>query len=233
MFGIPRSVLLIAFFLHPLIAKVTLQIDGPHCTEPGAFNMHRGPLNIPGLRHDCYAALNIMPNTGVDGDAQDMTRNSHRRGSQDPFSVRLTGQGTYRINNDTIRFPAIFTSGDCAVFVQPGGQYASYQKTALFHHVYTWPTLRNLAKRAIDACLGVEPRLEIFQGFTWLHLGYVDGRYDTLTLGTGIWVKWRGEEANTPQFTEMDKVRFSAYNVYTSTGKLHDVHWEVPWQRPL
>jgi hypothetical protein len=177
-----------------------------------------------------------MPNTGVDVDPNAMATNASKPDPKKLFSLRLTGKDMYRIYGDKIQLPAMFASGDCLIQVRNSGEYTTSQKTALFQHIYAWPTLHNWANSLIDICFVRQTRRETTRDFLWVQIGTTHGYYDFLKLDTDVWVKRgqpRPEEQNRPRFSEWEKRRFSGFNVYTPTGQIHDTRWEIPWRRPL
>jgi hypothetical protein len=241
MFGTPRSIWLIACSLYPWIASVKVRDSVTECSHLSLSGVGRRLLDVQKLRHDCYAALSIMPNTGVDVDPNETANNALKPDPEKLFNLRLTGKDTYRINGDKIRLPAVFASGDCAIEVRSEGEYSTSQKTALFQHIYTWPTLRNWAKNLIDDCLVPRTLNQrpiyidwMWRFFDWVWIGTSRGNYENLKLETVLLVKGNEGESNIPQFSEMDKehYRVIGFNVYTPTGQIHDTRWKIPWQRP-
>jgi hypothetical protein len=222
MSGITRSILLIACYLSPLIATVILEHAYTDCFRPIEFAPGRKPLNIQSLRHDCYAALSIMPNTGVEVDPNDMAKNALKPDSQKLFSLRLTGNDTYSVNGDKIRLPAIFASGDCFIRVTIDGGRIQSRGAVLFQHIYTWPVLRKWAYSLLKTCLVPRRKCHSVSGADLVGIGRSSGRYDSLILRTYLYVKGSTEEPNRPQFSDREKLNFRDFNVYTPTGQIND-----------
>jgi hypothetical protein len=129
----PRSLLLLLIcYLLPLTADFPIEVknDGISC-QVGRRKLRK----VPDLQKDCYAALSLVPNTGIEVDPQSMSLSDLKSGSEKLFSLRLTGNNTYRITDDKIRFPAEFMSGICLVEVYDKLKYKPGNQ-ALFNYIY-------------------------------------------------------------------------------------------------
>ena len=232
--------LLLACYMHPLAAKVTVSDLGMECC--------RGPLNVSEeLLRDCYAALSLVPNTNISIDPHYMNIHHPGPGSQKPISLELTGNDTYKINGDKVRVPAVFSSGICLVHVTAwdGRRRLVFPEDpgpALFQHIYFWPLVRKQVKGIIDDCL-----MNMLQrGETAiLTIGTSSAKLDAgnrppLTVYSQVIMSTSNNSnianiRNSPytrNFPKIDKYHLPRFNVYTPTGQINDIRWPTSYHRP-
>jgi hypothetical protein len=195
--------------------------------------------NIHNLQRDCYAALSLVPYTGLELDP-DETAKAHPDSDKN-ISLRLVGNKIHRINGDRVRLPALFMSGDCLIQVR--GRFTDKpENQVLFSHMYFWPEVHKQTISNINRCLG-KPVVVERPGEYWVSIAWSDAQFHvgqrTLSdIQTCLLLRPIRRNvvfpgiSNNPNFTEVESFEFHHFNIYTPTGLVHDVRWETTFKRP-
>jgi hypothetical protein len=230
--------LLFAYYLLSLTAEdVEVTNEYAHC-KIGT----RMLSNVQNLGQDCYAALRLAPNPGIELDPHEMERNRFAPGPDKPISLRLVGNKTHRIDGDLVRLPAAFMSGNCIIVVNTNIMDKP-ENQALFNHMYCWKEVRRQVISSIRSCLNGQPVPEERAHQNWMLIAEFKSKFHlgqrTLSdSSTELRVRpirrnpVSTEDPNNPDFTKEESREFQLYNIYNSTGLIHSNRWETTFKRP-
>jgi hypothetical protein len=230
--------LFLACYLLSLTAEDTVEVadEGPQCRTG-----NRRLSNIQSFRRDCYAALSLIPNTGLELDPDETAKAHSEPGSDKRISLRLVGNKTHRINGDMVRLPAVFMSGDCLILVEAKFKDRP-ENQVLFSHMYFWREVHKQTIGNIKSCLGPPVVRETGWAY-WVTIAVSATRFymgeSTLsTVHTSLHVRpirrnsVSQKNSNKPNFTSGESLYFQRFNVYTPKGLIHDARWETAFKRP-